>query len=242
MELFTQGVTSDTAAAVYGSILLAWAVWVWVNGLIGIFRAKSIRRTYGSLLDGAWAFVRLLRSWLTAAMLAVIVGNALQRMAGVKTELLISNVVGVVLVILLNWLVITGDKKRFYGRCDRALAKKIIRAERQMAYSILTRISLIFTILPWGAFLSLRIPRSITREKTGISTGCGTPCPWEDECYGRCVSAVFCHKKSLVGSSHLVRVFRGVPWPQFAQVPYSGSAGDLCLPAAGSGFCCGCGV
>ena len=55
MELFTQGVTSDTAAAAYGSILLAWAVWVWVNGLIGIFRAKSIRRTYGSLLDGAWA-------------------------------------------------------------------------------------------------------------------------------------------------------------------------------------------
>ena len=60
--------------------------------------------------------MRLLRSWLTAAMLAVIVGNALQRMAGVKTELLISNVVGVVLVILLNWLVITGDKSAFYGR------------------------------------------------------------------------------------------------------------------------------
>lgn len=155
MELFTQGVTSDTAAAAYGSILLAWAVWVWVNGLIGIFRAKSIRRTYGSLLNGAWAFVRLLRSWLTAAMLAVIVGNALQRMAGVKTELLISNVVGVVLVILLNWLVITGDKKRFYGRCDRALAKKIIRAERQMAYSILTRISLIFTIFTLGSLFVL---------------------------------------------------------------------------------------
>lgn len=76
-------------------------------------------------------------------------------MAGVKTELLISNVVGVVLVILLNWLVITGDKKRFYGRCDRALAKKIIRAERQMAYSILTRISLIFTIFTLGSLFVL---------------------------------------------------------------------------------------
>lgn len=146
MDFFTQGLTSETAAQVSGLILLVWAVWVWFTGLIGIFWAKSIRRTYGSLLDGGWAFLRLLRSLVTAAMLAVMVGNALQRMAGVKTELLVSNVVGLILAILLNWLVITGDQTRFYGRCDRALARRIIRAERQMAYSILTRISLVFTI------------------------------------------------------------------------------------------------
>lgn len=155
MNVFTQGLTPDTAAAVYGGILLVWAVWVWFNGLIGIFRANSIRRTYGSLLNGGWAFLRLLRSWLTAAMAAVLVGNFLQRMAGVETELLVSNVVGLFLVILLNWLVINGDKKRFYGRCDRVLAKRIIRAERQMAYSILTRISLIITIFSLGSLFVL---------------------------------------------------------------------------------------
>ena len=106
----------------------------------------EILRTYGSLLDGFWAFLRLLRAFFNAAMLAVIVGNALQEMAGVKTELLFSNVVAFVVTVALNWLVIRADQRRFYDRCDRALAKKIIRAERQMAYSIITRLTLIFTI------------------------------------------------------------------------------------------------
>ena len=109
-------ISSDTAAAVSGLIILGWGLWVWGNGLIGMARTETIRRTYGSLIDGFWAFMRLLRAFFTSVMLAVIVGNALQEMAG------------------------------FYDRCDRALAKKIIRAERQMAYSIITRLTLIFTI------------------------------------------------------------------------------------------------
>ena len=128
-------ISSDTAAAVSGLIILGWGLWVWGNGLIGMARTETIRRTYGSLIDGFWAF-----------MLAVIVGNALQEMAGVKTELLFSNVVAFVVTVALNWLVIRADQRRFYDRCDRALAKKIIRAERQMAYSIITRLTLIFTI------------------------------------------------------------------------------------------------
>ena len=139
-------ITTETAAQVSACILLAWAVWVWGTGLVGMARTAAIRRAYGSLLSGGWAFLRLLRSFVTAAMLAVLVGNALQRMAGVRTELLLDNVIGLVLALGLNWLVIQGDRQRFYGRCDPALAKKIVRAERMLAYSILTRISLIVTI------------------------------------------------------------------------------------------------
>lgn len=139
-------ISSDTAAAVSGLIILGWGLWVWGNGLIGMARTETIRRTYGSLTDGFWAFMRLLRAFFTSVMLAVIVGNALQEMAGVKTELLFSNVVAFVVTVALNWLVIRADQRRFYDRCDRALAKKIIRAERQMAYSIITRLTLIFTI------------------------------------------------------------------------------------------------
>lgn len=139
-------ITTETAAQVSAFILLAWAVWVWGTGLVGMARTAAIRQTYGSLLSGGWAFLRLLRSFVTAAMLAVLVGNALQRMAGVRTELLLDNVIGLVLALGLNWLVIQGDRQRFYGRCDPALAKKIVRAERMLAYSIVTRISLIVTI------------------------------------------------------------------------------------------------
>ena len=138
-------ISSDTAAAVSGLIILGWGLWVWGNGLIGMARTETIRRTYGSLIDGFWAFMRLLRAFFTSVMLAVIVGNALQEMAGVKTELLLSNVVAFVVTVALNWLVIRADQRRFYDRCDRALAKKIIRAERQMAYSIITRLTRIFT-------------------------------------------------------------------------------------------------
>ena len=139
-------ITTETAAQVSAFILLAWAVWVWGTGLAGMARTAAIRRAYGPLLSGGWAFLRLLRPFVTAAMLAVLVGNALQRMAGVRTELVLDNVIGLVLALGLNWLVIQGDRQRFYGRCDPALAKKIVRAERMLAYSILTRISLIVTI------------------------------------------------------------------------------------------------
>lgn len=135
--------TSDHA---FGLIMLAWAIWVWGNGLIGMMRTRNIHRTYGTLISGGWAVLRLLRAFVTASMLAVIVSNALTELAGIKTELLFSNILGFVLMIFLNWLVITGDKKRFYGRCNRQLARQIIRAERQMAYSIVTRLCLIFTI------------------------------------------------------------------------------------------------
>ena len=77
-------ISSDTAAAVSGLIILGWGLWVWGNGLIGMARTETIRRTYGSLIDGFWAFMRLLRAFFTSVMLAVIVGNALQEMAGEK--------------------------------------------------------------------------------------------------------------------------------------------------------------
>ena len=139
-------VTLETSDHAFGMIMLAWAIWVWSNGLIGMVRTQNVHRTYGSLISGGWAFLRLLRAFVTASMLAVIVSNVLMELAGFKTELLFSNILGFVLMIFLNWLVITGDKKRFYARCDRRLAKQIIRAERQMAYSIVTRLSLVFTI------------------------------------------------------------------------------------------------
>lgn len=146
MNSLLQGVTPETAEQAGIMILLACAIWIWINGLIGMFRTANIHRTYGSLISGGWAFLRLVRAILTVALLTVIVGNTLQELAGVKTELLIDNVIGFVLTVFLNCLVIIGDKKRFYARCDRRLAKQIIRAEWQMACSIITRFSLVFTI------------------------------------------------------------------------------------------------
>lgn len=146
MDSLLELITAENAEHAALIILLVSAVWIWLSGLVGMFRTANIHRTYGSLISGGWAFLRLVRAVLTTALLTVIVGNTLMELAGVKTELLIDNVIGFFLTVFLNWLVIIGDKKRFYARCDRRLAKQIIRAEWQMACSILTRFSLVFTI------------------------------------------------------------------------------------------------
>lgn len=146
MRAWIQSLTPELINDTYYKLVAAWAIWIWFTGLIGMIRTGSIRRTYGSLISGGWGFLRVLRSFTTFSMIGVIISNKLIRMTGTETELVTSNVVGFILMILLNWLIIKGDKKRFNGHCDRSLAKRITRAEWQMACSVVTRISLIITI------------------------------------------------------------------------------------------------
>lgn len=146
MRAWIQGLTPELINDTYYDLVIAWTVWIWLTGLIGMIRTGSIRRTYGSLVSGGWGFLRVLRSFTTFSMIGIVISNKLIRMTGTETELAASNVVGFILMILLNILVIMGDKRRFDGHCDRSLARRIIRAEWQMACSVVTRISLIITI------------------------------------------------------------------------------------------------
>lgn len=146
MSTWIQSLSPELINDTFYKLVGLWAAWIWFTGLIGMIRTGSIRRTYGSLISGEWGFVRVLRAFTTFCMIGVIISNKLIRMTGTETELAISNVVGFILMILLNGLVIRGDRARFYGHCDRTLARRIIRAEWQMACSVVTRISLIITI------------------------------------------------------------------------------------------------
>lgn len=74
-------------------------------------------------------------------------------MAGYYVAVTKGNVFWYTVCILLNIIILKRDKEHFYGRCQKKLAKKIIRAERQLGYSIITRISLIFTAVSLPAVM-----------------------------------------------------------------------------------------
>lgn len=172
-KIFRKGKTpmseyiDDPIATIMTTIVILHVAYVWIEGIIGMVCTKSINTTYGGVISGGWAILRLARILCNAVMLSVIIGNMGNRLAGYRVALTLSNVIGYILIILLNILLYRSDKNRFYQCCDRRLAKKMIRAERRLGCSIMTRISLIFTIFSLGTVFVLTDTSDYVRDSSG---------------------------------------------------------------------------
>lgn len=118
----------------------------WTIGLIGIFKTEEIKKNYGSVIKSGYGILRLFRTMLNMIAVYGFCVNNLYRLAGFYVAVTGENVFWYCICILLNVFFIYEDKKRFYSRCDVKTAGRIIRAERELGFSLLTRLSLIVTI------------------------------------------------------------------------------------------------
>ena len=118
----------------------------WTIGLIGIFKTEEIRKNYGIVIKSGFGILRLFRTMLNMIAIYGFCVNNLYRLAGFYVAVTGENVFWYCICILLNVFFIYEDKKRFYSRCDVKTAGRIIRAERELGFSLLTRLSLIVTI------------------------------------------------------------------------------------------------
>ena len=118
----------------------------WTIGLIGIFKTEEIRKNYGIVIKSGFGILRLFRTMLNMIAIYGFCVNNLYRLAGFYVPVTGENVFWYCICILLNVFFIYEDKKRFYSRCDVKTAGRIIRAERELGFSLLTRLSLIVTI------------------------------------------------------------------------------------------------
>ena len=118
----------------------------WTIGLIGIFKTEEIKKNYGSVIKSGFGILRLFRTMLNMIAIYGFCVNNLYRLAGFYVAVTGENVFWYCICLLLNLFLKYEDKKRFYSRCDVKTAGRIIRAERELGFSLLTRLSLIVTI------------------------------------------------------------------------------------------------
>ena len=137
---------ADTLSALLMTGVGIGIVICWTIGLIGIFKTEEIRKNYGIVIKSGFGILRLFRTMLNMIAIYGFCVNNLYRLAGFYVAVTGENVFWYCICILLNVFFIYEDKKRFYSRCDVKTAGRIIRAERELGFSLLTRLSLIVTI------------------------------------------------------------------------------------------------
>lgn len=165
--MLTSEYTADPIVTIGIAAMLLHVAYVWIQGIIGMVCTNSIKRTYGGVISKGWALLRVARIVLNAAMIETIVINMGHRLAGYYVKVSIGNIIECVLIVALNFFIFIADQGRFYQACDKKLAKKIIRAERRLGCSVITRISLIFTIFSIGTLFVLTDTSDYVRDRSG---------------------------------------------------------------------------
>lgn len=159
--------TEDPVATISTSVMLLYVAYIWIQGIIGMICTNSIKRTYGGVISKGWALMRMGRILCNAAMSGVILVNMGYRLIGYYVAIKFGNIIGCLLIVILNIFFYRSDQTRFYQSCDKKLAKKMIRAERRLGCSVITRISLIFTVFSLGTIFVLTDTSDYVRDKVG---------------------------------------------------------------------------
>lgn len=146
---------------IYAILLL----YVWGQGLYGMCAGKTIMAKYGCLISRGWGIVRIIRTFLNAMMFIMCLYTFGWIAGAYAQPFTFENVCWCLVTLGINLLVMNADKKRF--QCDQKLARQIIRNERYYAFSIVTRISLIFTIVTMSAMYVMTDTSEYYRGKDG---------------------------------------------------------------------------
>lgn len=167
MGVLSMSEYNDFFTNAFFALIFMTGAYIWILGLIGMFRTNSIKKTYGGVISSGWALLRFVRILCNGILIAVIVGNMGRRLIGYSLPVRLDNVIGSILIVLLNVLFYRSDQTRFYQYCDKKEAKKMIRAERQLGCSVITRFSLIFSIFSLTTLFVLTDTSEYVRDSDG---------------------------------------------------------------------------
>ena len=137
----------------------------WFQGLYGMCTGGTIMAKYGGLISRGWGLLRIMRLILNFELivLGLYIFGWLE--GSFMSPFTAENIGWCLVILVLNTLIPYMDKRRF--RCEPALARRIARSERIYALSMLTRISLIFTIVSLGTMYVLTDTSEYYRGRDG---------------------------------------------------------------------------
>lgn len=165
--LYTQEINMGALELIGNAVLFFGVTFIWFTGLIGMIRTESIKRKYSGVLSSGWMLLRCINAIMIISSVGTILKNIGLIVEGYSIQLRAGNILGYIFTIVLTVVIIRFDKRRFFDVCDKKLALSVAWNEFMLAASILTRISLIFTIFSMSALWALTDTSEYVRGKDG---------------------------------------------------------------------------
>lgn len=126
---------------------------MWCIGFYGMKSKNKIYAEYNGKVSSGWSFVRMLRGLVNLGMLHNIAGYIAVKADLIGTEWELEswfnskNIIRLVAIIIFNIFIMYWDKKRLFNCYSRKIAKKIRFKEKAIGFGIITKLSLILSVV-----------------------------------------------------------------------------------------------